>query len=403
MIEAITAHTREIDNVNSAVSEILAQIDIGKLRKNSVGILACHAEFILSGVVKTLCASLPFETAGLSSIASAVPGSCGTDALSLLVLTSDDVFFSSALSPALSAENWKASGEDLYRRALEGLPEGAGKCALGLAFMPFIPLRVGGDKILAVLDEASGGVPFFGGLATGYSLTDTPPPFVLFNGEEYTDRLAVVLLSGRVRPRFARVFIAESKVSVRKGIVTASEGNLVKTIDGMPAVSYLEKLGLTDGGKLRWILTIPVIIDCGDGADPVSLVIVDQTPEGYICMGGSVPVNSTFSVGSIDRGDVLAGAADILKLIAEERASVFLFFSCTLRARVLKLEQTAEIGRAAELLDDSVPYLFTYSGGEFCPLHSGDGDRTDNRFHNVTLIACALTEPQALPSESSSK
>jgi hypothetical protein len=387
MIEAMTAYTGEIDDADCAVSEILAQTGAWKLRKNSLGILMCHEDFIATGAVRALSEKLSFDVVGVSTIASAVPGGGGPNVLSLLVLTSDDVFFSAALSRPLAPEDWKVPVEEVYRSALEGLGVRSESCPLGLVFAPFA-LWAGGDEFLRVLDETAGGVPFFGSLPAGHSPVERAT-FVMFNGGEYDDRLAVVLLSGELRPRFACSSIAEEKISMRKGIVTDSVGNIIKAVNGMPVLSYLEKLGLVSNGELLWTVSIPVSVNYGDGTKPVSLVIVEQTPEGYVRMGGSVPVNSAFSVGSVDRGSVLASVADVIKLVEEEQTSVFFFFSCALRSLVLDLDQTAEIDRLKELMDGSVPYLFACSGGEICPLGAGDG-RLVNRFHNITAIGCAL-------------
>jgi hypothetical protein len=176
---------------------------------------------------------------------------------------------------------------------------------------------------------------------------------------------------------------------MRKGIVTNSDGNLLKEVNGMPVLSYLEKIGLVRNGELLWTISIPVSVNYGDGTKPVSLIMVEQTPEGYVRMGGSVPVNSTISVGSIDRGSILASVADVVKLVEEEQTKVLFFFSCALRSLVLDLDQMAEIERLGELMGGSVPYLFACSGGEICPLRAGDG-RLVNRFHNITAIGCAL-------------
>ncbi|MDR1649714.1 MAG: hypothetical protein LBR71_05590, partial [Synergistaceae bacterium] len=248
MIEVMTAYTCEIDDAESAVSDILARMDKEKLRKNSLGILTCHEDFLASGVVSALCEKLPFDVAGVSTLASAVPGGGGPEALSLLVLTSDDVFFSAALSRPLVPGDWKAPIEEVYRSALEGLGIRSENCPLGLTFAPFTPW-IGGDEFLRVLDETAGGVPFFGSLPAGHSPVDHVT-FVVFNGRKYDDRLALVLLSGDVHPRFACSSIAEEKVSMRKGIVTNSDGNLLKEVNGMPVLSYLEKIGLVRNGEL---------------------------------------------------------------------------------------------------------------------------------------------------------
>jgi hypothetical protein len=392
MIKALTAYTSEIDDVALAVSEVLDQVDLGELLKNSVGILTCCLDFFETGVVKALCAKLPFEVVGGSSIGCAVPGGGGISALSLFVLTSDDVSFSVALSGPLDPKNQRDPIGEAYRSALEGLPVCASgpcaskACALGLLFMPFVRW-IGSDEILGILDEASGGVPMFGMLAAEYT-TNARAPLVLSDGEGYADRLVVVLLSGDVHPRFACTSIVQEKVSKNPALVTDSEGNLLKTVDNMPVAAYLEKFGLAEKGRLQWETTIPMLIDRRDGTQPASLVVLDQTPEGHIRMGGSVPMNSTIRIGSIDHDDVLNSVADVAKL-AKERTSVFFFFSCVLRGMVLNLDERAEIDRAAEILGDSVPYLFAYAGGEICPLYSDSGG-TVNRFQNIAAIGCAL-------------
>jgi hypothetical protein len=254
--------------------------------------------------------------------------------------------------------------------------------------MPFASW-VGGDEMLKALDEAAGGkIPFFGTLAAEHSISERTP-CVVFNGKSYDDRLAVVLLSGNVRPRFACVSIADGKISDRRAVVTDAEKNCLKTLNNIPAISYLETLGLAENGKLLWDLSIPAIIDHEDGTGSFSLIVVEQTPEGYIRLGGSVPVNSTLRIGAIDRRDVMESVGEITKLIEKEPKDVFLFFSCALRGLVLGLEQTAEIERVMALLDGTVPYLFFYAGGEICPFISRNGEIV-NRYHNITAIGCAF-------------
>ena len=65
MIKALTAYTSEVDDVEAAVSEILEQLKPGfGLLKNSIGILACYADFVSSGAVRKICAALPFDVVG---------------------------------------------------------------------------------------------------------------------------------------------------------------------------------------------------------------------------------------------------------------------------------------------------------------------------------------------------
>jgi hypothetical protein len=55
MIKAITARTTEVDDAELAAKQLLEQINAVGLKKHSVGIIACHYEFVYSGVAKAVC------------------------------------------------------------------------------------------------------------------------------------------------------------------------------------------------------------------------------------------------------------------------------------------------------------------------------------------------------------
>jgi hypothetical protein len=397
MIKALKAQTCDLDDTASAVSEVLAQLGAkGELLGNSVGILTCHPDFVETGVVKALCEALPFDVVGSTTVDGFVLGGVSAT-LSLLVLTSDDVFFSTALSQPMDRGNLKDAVRNVCLGVLDGLPSSdasvpagfaAGsdqKCAMLLTFVSFTRWA-GGDEILRILDEVSGGVPLFGIVSPLHTTVVGPP--VLFNGEAYTDCLALVALSGDVHPRFATVSISEEKISKTSALVTDAEGNVLKALDGIPVIEYLEKFSLAEKGRLRWEITIPLIVDCQDGVKPVSLIIVDQTPDGYVRTSASLPLNSTVRVGSIDHGDILKSIADVAGIV-DKKTSAFFFFSCALRGFAMNMSEATEVDRVKELLSDSVPFLFAYAGGEICPLYAQNG-RLVNRFHNMTAIGCAL-------------
>ena len=58
MVTALTAKTFDIDDREAAVKEILEQIDLQKLKGNSLGILTCSIEFLESGTARTVCGGL---------------------------------------------------------------------------------------------------------------------------------------------------------------------------------------------------------------------------------------------------------------------------------------------------------------------------------------------------------
>lgn len=389
MIKALTACTSEIDDPTLAVNEILEQLDLdaNPLRKNTVGILSCYAEFLESGVIKALHDGLPFDLIGTTTIASGVPQDSGDINLSLLVLTSDDVDFAFALSAPIAEES-EAPLAAMYQEAAAKLPE---KPALMISFVPLLT-TVGGDFYVDAMTKISGNVPNFGTLAVDHN-QDYHDSRVILNGEAWPDRFAILLLSGNVHPHFYMGTISDSKVFPEKGAVTASRGNQLQEIDGKPAVEYLLSLGLerNEDGTITGINSFPVVVDYNDGTPPAVRAMFALTPEGYVTCGGNIPVGSTISMGSFDQDEIKSTtAAAIRQALDAHPAGVCLLYSCVGRFFALGYDQSAEMNVGNDLLRQAgVPYLAAYSGGELCPVYT-EGGSTVNRNHNNSLIICAL-------------
>jgi hypothetical protein len=102
MIRTLTAYT-SADNRETALAEILEQLDLKKnLLKNSIGIINCHSEFIGTGIVEALCKEFPFKVIGTTTLGNSVHGGFAHMQLSIAVLTSDDIIFSSAVTEPFS-------------------------------------------------------------------------------------------------------------------------------------------------------------------------------------------------------------------------------------------------------------------------------------------------------------
>ena len=71
MIQMMTAFTTEVDEIDDALNEILGQLNLGALKKNSAGIITCHSDFADSGLIEALAERLPFDTIGATTMASA--------------------------------------------------------------------------------------------------------------------------------------------------------------------------------------------------------------------------------------------------------------------------------------------------------------------------------------------
>lgn len=384
MIKMLTAFTEEIDEVEVAVEEILGQLNIeDNLLTNSVGIIHCCGDFPENGVVKALYDSLPFELAGMTSISMGGPGIMGELALTLTVLTSDDITFRIETSSPVTD---KIDGpiEDLYERLITNQQE---KPALLLPFIPFM-LNIGGDEFMAKLDSLSGGLPAFGSLAISNE-RDFSRVYTMHNDEYFTSSLVILTLTGEVNPEFMSVSTLDENVLRQKAVVTASDRNILQSINNMPAVKYLEAIGLANDGIIKGIDSMPFVIDVDDDSRLIRACI-GNTEEGYaICCGG-IPVGARFGIATMGPEDVLSSTESLVRdLVKKSEGRGIMIYSCVARQWTLGSKMMAEHERAAKIIGDTCPYHFTYSGGEIFPTRLKDGS-TANLLQNDSLIACIL-------------
>jgi hypothetical protein len=265
-----------------------------------------------------------------------------------------------------------------------------GRPSLMVAFAPLLT-SVSGDLYVDTLTEVSGGVPLFGTLAVDHH-SDYHESRVIYNGEGYTDRLALILFYGTIEPNFYIASISDETLFRGKGVVTAANGNQLQTINNMPVSNYLLSLGLNknEEGQIVGINSFPFIVDYNDGTQPVVRVMFTLTPEGYAVCGGDIPVGATISVGSIDANEVLATTQVLLDEITKSgKQDGALLFSCVGRYFAQGYDTTAELQKVIGTNWGSLPYTLCYSGGELCPVHGKDGKLT-NRNHNNTFVACVF-------------
>jgi hypothetical protein len=384
MIKALTARTFEIEDPDAAVAEIKKQIDFSRLRNNSLGIIMCYTEFVDTGVAGAVSAAMPFDVIGCTTAGTAVAVELGEMMLSLMVLTSDDVFFTAGVSGSLTEER-DAPIAAAYGAATTQRPE---KPAMMLVFAPFIR-TVGGEAIVESINKASGGTPLFGALAIDTS-SDFSLNQILFNGTNSNVCLAFALLYGDIHPSFYIASVSEDKMQKRKGTITKSRGNILMEVNNMPLMDYLGSLGFRKKTGAWETASFPVIVDCQDGTKPLCRSIYLITQEGYAACGGYMPENAALSLGFIDYADVLRTTGEtIQKLLTDNHEdSCLLMFSCLTRYLVLGTDTTAEMKKVTESIAGTTDYQFAYAGGEICPVYTGTG--TVNRFHNCTFIACLI-------------
>jgi hypothetical protein len=383
MIDMLLAQTLEVDEKETALRDVLLQLDLPRhQKKHSVGILHCNHAFIESGVVKAVCERLPFPVVGMNTLLhSSALGLIDNVLLTLCVLTSDDVKFATGLSEPLSGD-LRSAAADAYVETENLL---SSRPAMGLVFGPSMTSCAVGELLVEILNEVSDEVPFFGALAADYS-TFIRHPRTIFNGGAFEDRLALVLLEGKLSPRFFVYPVSDQKTIRQKAIVTDSDKNVIKKVNGMPALEFLESLGLSWAGHIAGTHSIPIFLDRNDGRVPIVRSILTQTPEGHIILCGNAPVDTTLGFGAIDQKHILDTVKRVSILMKLLTPDVFCLYSCISRNFALGLNYTAEVEAVHRDLAGLVPYLFSYSNGEICPTVMKDGSWR-NEFHSMALIA----------------
>jgi hypothetical protein len=377
--------TVEADDVDAAAAEITGQLAEEKLLRYSVGILSCFADFISSGIVAALSEKLPFPIAGTTTLAAAANGIQGEIVLILTVLTSDDVEFVLGVTDPIVEES-AAPFKAAWEQATAGRTE---KPRLMLSFAPLL-LNVAADFYADTWSRITGDVPNFGTLAVDHN-QDYHESQTILGKEAFRDRYVFILFYGDMKPEFFVGGLSEEKAFREKGVVTASRGNLLKEVNGVPVAEYLGSLGLEkdENGVLKGINSFPFILNYNDGTPPVIRVMFAITPDGWAVCGGKIPEGASIAVGIINKEEVLTISSALLqraKARPPETGKSLLIFSCVGRYFAQGFNTTAEMDKTREILGDS-PFHFCYSGTELCPV-TGKNGKTANRSHNDTIIIC---------------
>jgi hypothetical protein len=185
------------------------------------------------------------------------------------------------------------------------------------------------------------------------------------------------------------VSVPYNSIGKQYAVITESGLGIVRKVDHMPFADFLKRLHLPDS-FIDTLPTMPFIIKKGDGGVPMARALYFVLPEGYGVFGGDMPSGSAIFLGSLDYDGILETTETTLaRLLAEDKSSCALMYTCLSRALILGPGSTAEIEKAAEIIGDKMPYHICCSGGEYCPVKNSD-DMLVNHVHNFTFIVCAF-------------
>jgi hypothetical protein len=404
MIKILNAYTQELDDPAKAVREIHELLDIkNKLLKNSAALLFCHVKFVEAGVTEAVYKSLPFDVVGCTSLYFGLPATAGTPAtagapaidgdvfLTVTVLTSDDIEFTTGVSEPLNEKNAEECTQELYRRTASSSGETP---ALVFAFSPTIT-SVPGDVMTTALDHACAGVPIFGSLALDMNTRILHPKIIYKTVGQtadesgtFSDRIALLLFRGPVKPRFFHSSFPEKSILSWDAVITGAEGNRIISINNRPALSFIKDMGFFQDGMYESILVYPLVIEYPNNETNV-VVLQDISPEGHLLCSRKIQSGGLLNLGAVTADCVLESARAMAKSLKEDNSGRgFIMFSCFLRNVALGGSSQAEFELVCKELDGSAgTWLFLNSGGELCPGYTESGELA-NRFHQYALIAC---------------
>ena len=388
MTKTLIAVTKELDDLTLAMDEIMAQLqpDISFLR-NSLAIVACHYEFVETGILQALHAKLPCEMVGAISMPTAAGDQSDLIMLSVMVITSDEASFSTALTDTVQQDPVQPLSNAYKQTAAQkdATP------SLILTYCPFIfNPDVTGDVHVRTLSEVSGNVPCFGTISTDGTM-HAEKCLIIYNGETYLDKCCIALVYG-LTPKFYLANISPNKIISQPAMVTKSKGNTLMEVNNRPVQEYFKSLGLYEVSKeVFGMLILPFIIDYKDGSSFVAKTFTQLSPEGHAMFAAEIPEGCTIQVATNDRDDILASTGIAIDRILAENpdATGMLAYSCVSRYMAFGRDALVEMDLVKNKSRGKIPFLMASSGGEICPMDADKGQHI-NRFHNNTIAFCVF-------------
>ncbi len=395
-MQMYVAHSYEIDDPEQAVKDILQSLPEGilsKAKKNhAVGILTTHADAVSSGVVAAVCASMPFDVIGMTSLASCGDGEVAFDILTFVLLMDDTIRFATALTEPLVDEHksehpfCKSIGK-AYRNIESDLGLQQEKPDLTIVCAPFLP-HLNGQSITDCVSKAVGHTPVFGGLASDHT-AESSDTYVIYNGTCVRQRLAMLCMVGAVKVKFSFASLLANNIQNKESIITSSQGTLVESINQKEVVNYCTSLGLSREAWKSSSALIPFLVDYKDGTQPLAREFLGFTEDDYAQFGGEMPAGASIYLGLQTQEGILSTAQSILDSVVQEKENLagVMIMGCAGRSVFLGASPLAEGEKTLAELNDMLPYHHVYARGEICPTQLSDGS-LQNRFHNFTVAMC---------------
>lgn len=387
MINAYSIFTSEVDDIDVAISDIKQQLAEINLRKNSVGIIVCHYDYLHTGTVEAISNIVPFSLVGFTTFFQKTDDTQGLFELTITVLTSDDAEF--VLTEDHSHDSNLPTQTLIEKSYLDACKSHKDKPACIFNFIT-VNRPISGDEYVNILDNISGGVPCFGGIATSDN-DGGQNMYVISDGEYFSYGYSMLLIFGDVKPKFHFVNYDEGGFIDMPGTITKVEGQTINEVNHRPVSDFLIRRGIDlSEDKVDGLLTIPFLFRKDIHSPYIARTAYGIDDNGGLKLFGEALENTLFRVGTAGPDDIITSSEKLMReaVSMAPNAGVFFMFSCIGRYISLGMKQGSEFENVENILPKDSPYLATYVSGEICPIIN---DETYlNEFHNSSLIVCSL-------------
>jgi len=400
-MKSTVASTSEIDDLESAAKELASQIN-EKLKpgRSSVAIAYCDADVDVAKLGELLRAELNMDIVGLTTTATLERRNGYSDmGILLCVLTADDVNFSVGCTGEPANDCFAESIREAYKQARAKIQSDPG---LILTFAPYIA-DLTSENYVEILDETSGGVPVFGGVATDHY--DLQYQKTFFNDSAFSRGLVFLLIEGNVKPVFAMEHHFGAKAE-KKGIITKSTGNLIQKVGDQTFKDFVasivpvpdEELVIYSFQSTPFVMELP---DYEKNEQPVvrALCTIDHATGagGFL---SKMPEGSAIYMNVLQRENLRESCngalSDIIGRVTENAGygySMIFISTCNARHLLMGDAKNLESDIISEKLNSLPPELNAmgfYGFGEICPTGTRADGAAKNRFHNVSFAVCAI-------------
>lgn len=314
--------------------------------------------------------------------------------VAVMAISSDDIHFFAGIGAPVSGSA-RAAGA----AAATQVKEKAKDELKAFVMLPDVLNGNGSEIVRGVLDVLGEHFPVVGG-ASGDDF-EFKKTFQYLDSGAHTDSVVGLGMTGNVK---MGIGVKHGWIPVGSPMkVTKATGNVLKEVDGKPAISiYEEYFGLEEAASLRsetlakLAITYPLGLTVAGSNELLIRDPLSVDAQGSITCAAEIPEGSEIRlmVGSIEEAIVVAkeAARNALEELGGEKPKAILIFNCIARSKLFGERSGEEISAIQDVLGRDVPLIGFYTYGEQAPLGGEVRDikRCNTTFHNETVVIAAF-------------